>query len=54
MTSSTSVKFTKKLFLPALTSPEDWESENRLGGLKTVMKQRLHNVRAQIRVNIRN
>ena len=51
MTSSVSVKCTKKN-LQSLPTAEDWESENKLGGLKPLMKSRLKNVRAQVAVNI--
>lgn len=54
MSSSASVKCTKKSFIPYLSTAEDWESANKLGGLKPVVRSRMRNVRAQIVMNIGN
>ena len=52
MSSSASVKCTKKSFIPSLPTSEEWESVNKLGGLKPVVRIRMRNVRAHIVLNI--
>ena len=50
--SSSAIKSTKKFFLPTLPTRYDWESKDRLGGLKHVILNRMANVNSQIRANI--